>query len=172
MRWIICLTGLLLAGSGLALVPGCGAPSLLITPVANTSSLQEVQVEGGRGWFAPKIAMIEVEGMLMNARSGGFLQAQENKLSLFTQQLEAARNDPSVKAVVLRVNSPGGTVTCSDAMYQMIEKFKAETHKPVIASAQEVMASGAYYVCCASDAIVAQPTSVVGSIGVIIELFE
>jgi protease-4 len=153
-------------------VAGCGTPSLLITPVSNTSRLQEVTVQDGKGWFAPKIAMIEVEGMLINARSGGFLQASENKLSLFTQQLDEARNDQSVKAVVLRVNSPGGTVSCSDAMYQEIVKFKKETGKPVVASAQEVMASGAYYVSCASDTIVAQPTSVVGSIGVIMELFE
>src|SRR6476646_8414288 len=100
--------------------------------------------------------MIEVEGMLMNARSGGFLQAEENKLSLFTQQLNEARNDSKVKAVVLRVNSPGGTVSCSDAMYQELLKFRKETGKPVVASAQEVMASGAYYVSCGSDVIVAQ----------------
>jgi protease-4 len=156
----------------LALVSGCSAPSFLVTPVANTNSLDEVVVQPGKGWFAPKIAMIEVEGMLANARTGGLFQAQENKLSLFTQQLNAARNDADVKAVVLRVNSPGGTVTCSDAMYQMIRKFRKETGKPVIASAQEVMASGAFYVSCASDTIVAQPTSVVGSIGVIMELFE
>jgi len=164
MRISVCLIALLLAG--------CGTPSLLITPVSNSSKLQEVEVEPGKGWAPNKIAMIEVEGMLMNAREGGFLQAEENKLSLFTQQLDAARNDSKVKAVVLRVNSPGGTVSCSDAMYQEVMKFKKETGKPVIAAAQEVMASGAYYVSCGSDVIVAQPTSVVGSIGVMMQLFE
>jgi protease-4 len=167
MQSILRLTAYLL----LPFVAGC-APSFLVTPVANTNAIQEVEVQSARGWFAPKIAMIEVEGMLMNARTGGFLQAQENKLSLFAQQLDAARNDRDVKAVVLRVNSPGGTVSCSDAMYEMLQKFRKETGKPVIASAQEVMASGAYYVSCASEEIVAQPTSVVGSIGVMLELFE
>src|SRR3954454_20982005 len=90
------------------ILSGCSAPSLLITPVPNSTQLQEVQVKDPTGPFAPKIALIEVEGMLVNARVGGFLQAQETKLSLFTQQMEEAEKDPKVKAVVLRVNSPGG----------------------------------------------------------------
>src|SRR4051812_34168483 len=155
-----------------SLLAGCSAPSLLITPVPNSTQLSEVQVKDATAPFAPKIAMIEVEGMLVNARVGGFLQAQENKLSLFTQQMEQAEKDPKVKAVVLRVNSPGGTVTCSDTMYQTIKRFREKTHKPVIACAQEVMASGAYYLSTACDDIVAQPTSIVGSVGVIFELFQ
>ncbi len=151
---------------------GCGAPSLLITPVQNTNRLEEIDVAEGHGWSQPKIAMIEVEGMLANVRTGGFLQPTENVVSLFTQQLQMAEQDPSVKAVVLRVNSPGGTVTASDTMYQEIQRFKAKTHKPVIASCQEVCASGAYYVSCASDEIVANPTSIVGSIGVIFNTFD
>jgi protease-4 len=151
---------------------GCSAPSFLVTPVANSQKLDEIGVKSGKGAFPPKIALIEVEGMLVNARTGGLFQAQENKLSLFTQQMDAAAADPKVKAVVLRVNSPGGTVTCSDTMYQLIKKFREDTHKPVIASGQEVMASGAYYLSTACDDIVVQPTTVVGSIGVIFELFE
>ena len=83
----------------------------------------------------------------------------------------AAENE-DVKAVVLRINSPGGTVTCSDTMYQMVKQFREKTKKPVIANTQEVAASGAYYVACACDQIVAHPTSVIGSIGVIFETFE
>jgi protease-4 len=110
--------------------------------------------------------------MLANVRTGGFLQPTENTLSLFTQQLDKAASDPSVKAVVLRVNSPGGTVSASDAMYELVKRFKARTGKPVVASAQEVAASGAYYVSCACDKIVAQPTSIVGSIGVVFETMQ
>jgi protease-4 len=129
-------------------------------------------VQAGRGFGAGKIVIIPVEGMLADARSGGFLQASENPLSLFTQELEKAEADDSVKAIVLRVNSPGGTVTSADTMYQMVKRFKAHTHKPVIAAMQEVAASGAYYVSCASDKIIAHPTSVVGSIGVIFSNFD
>ncbi|WP_428938253.1 signal peptide peptidase SppA [Fontivita pretiosa] len=157
----------------LLVLAGCGTPSLLITPVSNTSRLQEVDVSpAGTRRGGAKIAVIEIEGILINARRGGFLQPTENKLSLFTQQLDRARADGRVKAVVLRINSPGGTVTCSDTMYEMIRRFRAQTGKPVVASTQEVCASGAYYVACGADAIVAQPTSVVGSIGVIFNTFD
>jgi ClpP class serine protease len=84
-------------------------PSLLIKPVGNTNELEEITVESGKAFSSSKIAIIEVEGMLMNAREGGgFFGPEENKLSLFTQQLQAAERDGSVKAVVLRINSPGG----------------------------------------------------------------
>lgn len=168
MRTIVVISILL----ALLVAGGCGTPSLLITPVSNTSRLDEIEVQPGKGWFQKKIAMIEVEGMLLNARTGGFMQPQENKVSLFAQQLEMAANDDAVKAIVLRVNSPGGTVTASDTMYQLLERFKQQTGKPVVASAQEVMASGAYYVSCAADEIVVNPTSVVGSIGVIFNTFD
>jgi len=152
-------------------IAGCGSPSLLITPVSSTSELREVSVTEGRA-FGGKIAIIEVEGMLLDDRTGGLLQPSENPLSLFVQELTQAANDDDVKAVVLRVNSPGGSVTTSDTMYDELLRFKAKTHKPVIASAQEVAASGAYYVSCGADKIIVSPTSIVGSIGVIFESFD
>src|SRR4051794_38102506 len=102
MRCFVVAVGLLMCAGG------CGTPSFLITPIQNTNALQEVQLEKGK-WGrggAGKIAVVPLEGMLMNARSGGFLQPTENPLSLFTQQLEAAGRDKDVRAVVLRVNSP------------------------------------------------------------------
>jgi protease-4 len=150
---------------------GCGYPSLLITPVQNATKLQEETLEQGRD---SKIALISLDGMLANGKEGGMLGLSpgENPLSLFTQQLQLAEKDPKVKAVVLRINSPGGTVTCSDTIYEQITRFRKSTHKPVVASFQEVAASGAYYLACASDRIVAQPTSVVGSVGVIFYTFN
>jgi protease IV len=166
MKWIFpVLAAVLFAG-------GCGTPSFLITPVQNASELSEVQVEPGQGLFAKKVAIIEVEGLLANVQIGGLLQPSENRLSLFTQELEMAANDSGVKAVVLRVNSPGGAVGTSDTMYDEILKFRATTGKPVIASAQEIDASGAYYVSCACNKIVAHPAGLMGSIGVIFEDFD
>lgn len=153
---------------------GCGMPSFLVTPVSNSYKLEEQQVQPGKGWSPGKIAIIEVEGMLVNARSGSLLGigASENGVSKFLQQMEAAEHDSSVKAVVLRINSPGGTVTASDTMYQIVRRFREKTGKPVVASTQEVAASGGFYVACAADKIIAQPTSVVGSIGVIFETIQ
>ncbi len=156
----------------LTALAGCGMPSFLITPVTNLNSLDEKTVESGKGLFPDKIVVIGVDGMIANAASGGLLGSGENPVSKFKQELDKAADDDCVKAVVLRINSPGGTVSGSDAMYQMVQRFKAKTHKPVIASAQEVDASGAYYLSCAADKIVAQPTSLVGSIGVIFESFD
>ena len=148
---------------------GCGVGSFLITPVENASTLEEKQVQDGHGLFPDKVVVIGVEGTIANAAAGGLLTATENPVSLFVQQLDKAADDSRVKAVVLRVNSPGGTVSASDAMYTILKRFRAKTHKPVVASGQEVVASGAYYISCGADRIVAQPTTLVGSIGVIFE---
>ena len=152
---------------------GCGTPSLLITPVQNTSTLDEQEVVAGHGLFPDKVVIIPVEGMLANAGGGGgLLGSGENPVSKFVQELDKAADDDRVKAVVLRVNSPGGTVSASDAMYRELKRFRAKTHKPVVASGQDLVASGAYYVSCGADKIVAQPTALVGSIGVIFETFN
>jgi protease-4 len=164
------VAGWLFACVACALLGGCGIPSFLITPVSNTNKLQEHVVQAGKS--GDKVAIIEVEGMLVNMKSGGMLQPTENPVSLFKQQMRAASRDISVKAVVLRVNSPGGTVTASDTMYEIVRDFRRQTKKPVVASTQEVCASGAYYVSCAADTIIAQPTSVVGSIGVLFNTME
>ncbi len=154
----------------LTIVGGCGAPSLLITPVSNTNSLEEENVRSANHLFASKVLLVDVDGMITNARSSSvLLSSGENGVSVFTQQLEKAADDSSVKAVVLRINSPGGTVAASDTLYQEVLRYKEKTGKPVIAYGQDLMASGAYYTACSADVIMAQPTSLVGSIGVIFQ---
>lgn len=162
----------LFALAALAALGGCSLPSFLITPVSGSSELQETIVDAGSRRH--KIALIEVEGMLMNSRlgSGGLLGAEENAVSLFKQQLDAAAADDRVEAVILRINSPGGTVAASDLMYELVRDFKQKTKKPVLAACQDVCASGAYYIASAADEIHALPTSVVGSIGVIFETID
>jgi protease-4 len=163
------------AALSLIVASGCGVPSFLITPVQNPQRLEEQTVVPGSGFSAPKIALIEVEGMISNLKGGGLLSLGtpgDNPVSKFVQEMDLAAKDPAVKAVVLRVNSPGGTVTASDIMYQTVARFKQQTHKPVVASLQDLAASGAYYVACGADRIVTHPTSVVGSIGVIFNTFN
>ncbi len=163
---------LLLPALSLILVTGCSIPSFLVTPVSHPTALEEEVVQPGRGFRSGKIAIVEVEGMLLNARSEGLLGSHENPVSIFVQQLDQAEADASVKAVILRINSPGGTVSASDVMYQRVLQFKTRSRKPVIASAQDVAASGSYYISCAADEIIVQPTSIVGSIGVIFNTFD
>ncbi len=153
---------------------GCGMPSFLITPVGNTSEIEEIVADPGKT-RKEKIALIEVEGMLANTRatSGGILGGGgENKVSLLKQQLDAAAADKRVKGVVLRINSPGGTVAASDTMFDLVAHFRETTGKPVVAYCQDVAASGGYYVACAADEIHASEASVIGSIGVIFQTLD
>jgi protease-4 len=82
-------------------------------------------------------------------------------------QLKAARQDHRVKGLIVRVNSPGGTVSASDQIYKQISEFRDKENKPVIAFMQGVAASGGYYTSVACEKIIAEPTVITGSIGVI-----
>jgi len=152
---------------------GCPAPGgIKITPVPADQTLHEHVVHRDKGWVSNRIAIIDISGVLMNNRTPGLLSEGEHPVSLFMEKLSAAEKDNRVKAVILRVNSPGGTVTASDTMYQEILAFKKKSGKPVIAFFQDVAASGGYYLSCAADEIMAQRTSVTGSIGVIMQMFN
>jgi protease-4 len=88
-------------------------------------------------------------------------------LARVREELEKAADDDRIRAVVLRINSPGGTVTASDILYHEIMRFKERRKIPVVASILDVGASGGYYVALAADRIYAHPTTVTGSIGVL-----
>lgn len=152
---------------------GCGNETgYLIRPVPVADSLQETVVARDGGLFvADKVAIIDVDGLLMNVRgSGGLLGGyRDNPVSLFVEKLDRAEADPSVRAVVLRINSPGGAVTASDIMYQRLIRFRQNRSVPVVAIIEDVGASGAYYLACGADTILCHPTSVTGSIGVIVQ---
>ena len=109
-----------------------------------------------------KIAIIDVEGMILNARTSGLFGGGDNPMSLFRERLDAAADDPHVKAVVLRINSPGGAVTASDIMYQDVLSFRRDTGKPVVACMMDVAASGAFYLAMGCDRVYAHPTTVTG----------
>src|SRR2546427_19320 len=83
------------------------------------------------------------------------------------EELTKAAADPEVRALVVRIDSAGGTVTASDVIYRELVLFKRETGRPVVAVMLDVAASGGYYVALAADTIIAHPTSVTGSIGVL-----
>ena len=132
-----------------------------------TSPLQEVVLSGeGRD----KILLVEISGILTSAKPSGVLDRLFNQLSLparFKEALTRATDDEDVKAIVLRINTPGGTVTASDILHHEIEEFKKTRKIPVIASIMDLGTSGGYYVSMAADRVVAHPSSVTGSLGVI-----
>ena len=91
----------------------------------------------------------------------------DNPLSAFRDKLEAAARDPRVAAVLLRINSPGGSVTTCDIMAEELRQFRSETRKPVVASLMDLATSGAYFIAAESDRIVAHPTALTGGLGVV-----
>ena len=150
---------------------GCSAPSLLITPVSGRRSLVETELSRDSLLASDKVALIDVTGLLVDAPRFQLLTDGEHPVSLLLEQLDKARRDRSVKAVLLRINSPGGTVVASELMHDEITRFK-QSGKPVVAVMMDVAASGGYYVACACDEIVAQPSTITGSIGVIMQMFD
>lgn len=116
--------------------------------------------EGG----SDKVAVISVNGVIMEG--DGFVK----------RQIDRVRKDDDVKAVVLRVNSPGGTVTGSDYLYHHLTKLRDENEIPIVVSMGSMATSGGYYVAMAvgdqEDSIFAEPTSTTGSIGVIIPHYD
>ena len=154
----------------LILITGCKADGFLIMPVSVAQKLQETVVSQDSGWFVEdRIALVDVEGMLVNRSDLGIFGSGENPVALFSDKLIKAASDSRVKAVVLRINSPGGTVTASHLMYELVQKFRKQSRKPVIICGMDLLASGAYYLASAGDEVIVQPTCVVGSIGVIMQ---
>jgi protease-4 len=147
---------------------------ITICPTNSDGPVEEMLVRDAKGCFCrDKVAIIDVDGLIVNAKTGGLLGGDhENPVSLFRERLQAAADDKHVKAVVLRINSPGGAVTASDIMYQDLLHFRHETRKPVVACMMDVAASGGYYLAMGSDVVFAHPTTVTGSIGVIMNLYD
>ena len=114
-----------------------------------------------------RIALIDIDGVLLNQNYGSFYAVGDNPLAAFRDKLDATARDPRVVAVLLRINSPGGSVTTCDVMAEELRRFKAETHRPVIACLMDLATSGAYFVAVESDRIVAHPTTLTGGLGVV-----
>jgi protease-4 len=159
MSWRIVLVWLLVTGP---LAGGC----VSINVRASQQPLQETRVSGeGR----PKILLIEVAGFISGEPRGGRILGDRDPslVSQIAEIVRKAERDRRIKGVVLRINSPGGTVTASDTIYHELAEYKHRAGIPMVAQILDLGTSGAYYIAQAADRIVAQPTTVTGSIGVI-----
>lgn len=153
---------------GVGLLGGCGPTSFLITPVPTERDLRETVVLRESTLASKRLALVDVDGLLQNGRPQSLTGVPgENPVSLFKEKLDKAAADDRVKAVVVRINTPGGTVTASDIMYAELVAFRERTGKPVVACLMDLGTSGGYYLACAADRIVAHPTTITGSIGVV-----
>ena len=137
--------------------------ALAQTETLNSLNLMDyIQSRSGRV-FNPateRIAVVYAQGDIQYGKGDENYIGQE----LMVNALEQASSDEKVKAVVLRVNSPGGSALASDLIWRAMELTKAE--KPLVVSMGDLAASGGYYIACNADKIVAEPTTITGSIGV------
>jgi protease-4 len=125
-------------------------------------------VRPGRGEGPhPRIALVDVDGILLNQNYGSLYAVGDNPLASFRDKLDVAARDAQVVAVLLRINSPGGSVTACDVMAEEVRRFKAEARKPVVACLMDLATSGAYLVAAEADRIVAHPTGLTGGLGVL-----
>jgi protease-4 len=155
----------------------CAIASILLTALSGcafirVSLMPEVQpleerVLSGEG--KDKIVLMDITGVITSEEGSSAIGGTKKPgmLAEMREGFDRARKDRNVKAVVIRINSPGGGVTASDTLYHEIKKFKMETGVKVVAHFLDAGTSGAYYAALASDRITAQPTSITGSIGVI-----
>jgi len=145
--------------SGVILLTIAGVIILVLvgTESVSQSVQSEVIIEGTK---TQRIAVISVDGLI-----------DDKQYDYFHSQMEAARKDTLIKGLIIRVNSPGGMVSSSDRIYDEILKYREDTDKPVIAFMQGLAASGGYYTSVACEKIIAEPTVITGSIGVIMEYF-
>ena len=138
-------------------------------PGLTPTKLERVVVQKSPRWFETnRIALVDVDGFIGSGVLAWFTGGGTTVADV-KEKLNLAAEDGGVRAVVLRINSPGGEASASDMIHQEVLRFKEKTNKPVIAAFTGTATSGAYYVACAADYIVASPTSVTGSVGVIMQ---
>lgn len=125
-----------------------------------------LQEETVSGTGKDKILLLDLSGVISSQEKDGLFN-RPSMLADVKEQLTLAAKDHRVKGLVLRINSPGGTVTASDILYHELKTFKEQKQVPVVASIMDLGASGGYYVASAADTIYVHPSTVTGSIGVI-----
>ena len=142
-----------------------------IPPVNPTAGpVRPVPVQPGNS--AVRVAVVDIDGVILNAPFVGPLSVGENPVALFREKLDAIEAERCAKAVVLRVNSPGGGVAACQAMRRDLERFKARTRRPVVACLMDTAAGGAYHLASAADHVIAGPATVTGGLGVVLNLFN
>jgi len=144
-------------------ITGCAAPKIRLFP-SQADPLKEFTLEGKS---EPKILVVPIRGIISNSPKEGFVSTRPSIVQEVVSQLRRAEEDEKIRAVILKIDSPGGSVTASDILYSEIAGFKNRTGAKVVVAMMGVAASGGYYISLPADHILAHPTTVTGSIGVI-----
>ncbi len=153
----------------LFVLSGCAFVNVPLIPSPGPLEEQVLEGEGTK-----KILLLDISGTISEKeKSGGLLgRPSSSMVSLVRETLKKAEKDDDIAGLIVRINSPGGTVTASDTIRHDILEFKRHKKVPVVACIMATGASGGYYVATAADEIVAHPTAITGSIGVILMKFN
>ena len=152
----------------LIILSGCAFVNVPL--VSRLQPLEETVVDGEG---EAKILLLDVTGTISEEkrRVSGIFEKM-SMIEEFREALKKAESDKKIAALVIRINSPGGMVTASDILHHEILRYKKKTGNRVVACLMDVAASGGYYVAMAADEVVAHPTTITGSIGVIAVKFN
>lgn len=146
------------------------APVALLTQVS-TNQQSQSQSQSVLTTFKDHIEVIKLTGMIIDDEETGLFERSKGSSAAVLKHLRKALKNDKVKAILLRVNSPGGTVPTSQEIHEAVVALQKKG-KPVVVSMGDVAASGGYYVSCGADKIFANPGTLTGSIGVIINLMN
>lgn len=176
---ILAVSVLINIGLAASLAAGSGASSHLALAArtggrGGVDEFPQFTEEWSYGRGRAKAVRIAVDGIIARESDGGGLfGTAQDPVELVLRQIQAATKDTSVKALLVEINSPGGGVTPSDEIHAALKKFReSRRDRRVVAFARDLCASGGYYIAAAADTIVAEPTSIIGSIGVIMQSFN
>ncbi len=163
-------------------VPRCLLSAMLLAALLALAGCINLPRSGDRGrvrmevleeaegfWVRDQVLLLPLEGLVAEGDMRSYIGGPGMLVEL-RDRLDAARTNRRIKAVVLRISSPGGTVTASDLIHHEIVRFKEETGLPVVALLGDVAASGGFFIAMAADEVYALPTTLTGSIGVIATL--
>lgn len=144
------------------LAPGTLEPERENPPVRET-------LAWGNAFADTKVALLSLDGVILREEPGSWFGVAVDPVTKLLREIQAATVDDEVRAILLEVNSPGGGVTASDELYRALVRFKeSDPDRKIVVLVKDMAASGGYYVSLAADRIVVQPTSIVGSVGVMI----
>lgn len=149
--------------AALLVCSGCIKPKITLFP-DSTEPLQEFTLQGSG---KEKILMIPVRGFISDSEKDWSIFRKPSMVQEIVSQLNKAEKDKDIKALILKVDSPGGSVAASDILYHEITRFKERSGTKIVVVMMEVAASGGYYISLPADFILAHPATVTGSIGVI-----
>lgn len=142
---------------------GCIKPKITVFP-DHTEPLEEYTLQGKGD---KKILVIPIKGFISESEKAFFISRKPGTVKEVVSQLKKAEKDGKIKGVILEIDSPGGSVTASDMIYHEIMQFKERSKAKVTAMMMTVATSGGYYSALSADLIMAHPTTITGSIGVI-----